>query len=255
MFKFLLLAIFSTIFIGCSPKPEEPTAASSQVPPPPPRIFTPQDWKKSYRATFEELNLTSAKDGTAEYFACFEKGSDEKCVLFAYGLRDDFRKLYHLTPFSTEFNGKIKDESYVGIYLGSALCKAPSLLVVPSIHQKGDWLFFEKISVLADGEVVLEHSFEYGQVRRNNRGHWIHENGTFIATAENISALEKVIISESVVIRLSGQKGYITISKEKTGEFLKDARIIMEIKRRIDKSLIESGGPDCSIPEAPNSKI
>lgn len=217
MKKLVLLASCMFLVSACGQKPSEAPAqpiVESNTPSRP--SFTAKEWRHTFNATFAEENPKTDEDGITSYGACFEKSTDGKCSLFATGKRDTFRKLDHLIPLHTVVSRSLKLSTHVGIYLATVECKPPSLLVVPSINEKGDWLFLEKAAFMADGDVVLEHNFDYDQVDRNNVSSWIHEDATFLASDAELLALERFVSAKTQIIRLTGKKGYLTVAKDTT---------------------------------------
>lgn len=249
----LAAAVSAMILAGCGQKQEDQSAPASPVATPvplPKAPYTKTEWRAAFKSTFEESEVKTDNDGITEYSACFQKKEDGKCDVFAWGKRDAFRKIDHLTPPMTKWNNGGREASHVGAYIAAVECDSPSLLIAPTVNGKNGWLFMEKVAFMADGEVVLERSFEHNRVDRDNGASWIREQATFIPNDVELNAVRKFAQADSQIIRITGQKGYTTLSKERTADFAKDARISLVILDNLDKALKENGGPLCA-PSAP----
>lgn len=262
MRKTVLTALTFAFTAGCGEKqadvnsaPEPVAAAPATAPAPPPKPpFTKTEWRSAYKAAFVETKPTSDDEGITSYGACFGKKDDGKCEVVAYGKRDAFRKIDHLTTLHTSFNRIGDVTTFLGTYLSAIECRPPSLLIRPSVNKKGGWLFMEKVSLMADGEVVLDREMTTAQIDRDNEGYWVHETGNFIATDEELTALEKFVNAEQKAIRITGQKGYLTLPKERTAEFAKDAKDALSMLASLNKSFAAAGGPVCSAPNDATAK-
>lgn len=243
------------LLAGCGEKPPEAAAvaaapAPASAPPPPKPPYTKVQWREAFRSSFEERQKDSksaGEDGITEYMACRNIRPDGTCALLAFGTRDAFRKLDHLTPVSTRLNKNIRPDSYIGIYIAALECEAPSIMIAPTINRRGGWLFIEKVALMADGELVLERDFSKGKVEREPSGRFVHEKATFIATAAERAALKAFVDAKSRAIRITGEKGYATVGKRDTEEFVMDAGAVLEFMQAMDDAFQANGGPVCDV--------
>lgn len=261
MRKKVLAALMVVLVAGCGQKQDgassapAPTAAAPANPAAPPKPpFTKTEWRRAYNTAFAETKPTSDDQGITSYGACFGRKDDGKCEIVAFGKRDAFRKIDHLTTIHTSFNRIGDVTTFVGTYLSAIECKSPSLLISPSVNKKGGWLFMEKVALMADGDVVLEREMTTAQVDRDNEGYWVHETGNFIATDEELTALEKFVNADQKAIRITGQKGYLTLPKERTAEFARDAKDALGMLASLNKSFAAAGGPVCAPPSDATTK-
>ena len=243
----LIAAMAALAIMGCGEKSggniEEKPPERVATPPKPP--YTKDEWRAAFKSAFVENNPKTNYDGITEYTACFQNEEGGKCPVFTFGKRDAFRKIDYLTPAHTELNNIGNIQTHIGTYIAAIECQPPSLLIAPKINRKGGWLFMEKISFMADGEVILERAFEHSLIDRDNDGYWIHEKGTFIATLAERDILSKFAASENRIIRITGQKGYLTLPKDKVENFATDIKTAMDAINAINQSLKSSGGPEC----------
>lgn len=245
-------AAAALLLTGCNKKEEQqvqnnsPTIAAETPVDQPKPAYTKKEWRAALKSTFEESAVKTDEDGITEYSACFKKKDDGKCALFAFGKRDAFRKIDHLTPIHTRLNRIVNAQTQVGTYIAAIECEAPSLLLEPAVNKRGGWLFMEKVAFMADGDVVLERDFEHNRVDRDNESSWIHEKAAFIPTSNELDGLKRFTESNSQIIRITGQKGYITLPKEKTREFAEDAKATLTMLETINNAFKDSGGPTCA---------
>lgn len=216
--------------------------------------YTKEMWRADLLTPFNVSGVETDDDGMTKYLACQSSAStpDGKCKdgYFAFGKRDAFRKLDHLIPAWTRLDGFSKSSSKIGIYIAAAECKPIEIILAPAVHENSGWLFMRKLSLLADGELAFERSFEHHDVERDNDARWIHERVDFVLKRQEIEQLRKYSSASQRVARITGDKGYITISKDPLEHFNKDAANILMMYDDINKVQKSNGGPTCSAPEA-----
>lgn len=71
----------------------------------------------------------------------------------------------------------------------------------------------ERVAVMADGNIVLEHTFDHNDVQRDNNSWGVDERARWIASGEERMVLKKVVDSKAVIVRIIGDKGYVTVDK------------------------------------------
>ena len=109
------------------------------------------------------------------------------------------------------------------------------------------WLFMESIAILADGVVVFEK--QMSDVKRDTitRGRVeVAETGGFVLTSSEIQAIRSMSDAKTVVIRLSGQKGYVTLKKDQVKQVRDDLKTLLEIYDQLGTSLSEVSGSPCT---------
>lgn len=253
LIKQLLLIFLVVLSSGCGDRigqePFEQAHAQQQVLPsqPEPRPFTTKEWRAAFESSFVASDVEEDGDGVTTYTACFGTTTNGKCNHVAFGKNDAFRKIDHLTPFSTQLNKIANASNYIGIYIAAMECKMPILLMSTSVNMKSDWVFIEKVAFMADNDVVIERSLPYDTVSRSHRNGWIHENARFIVEPNELDALEMFVSAKKRIIRVTGNKGYITLSNDDTDNFSNDAKGIMEILSSLKRALEVSGGPICDM--------
>lgn len=244
-----LIAALSALIPGCgkeSPAPATEVRAESKPNPPTRPAFTKDQWLATLRSSFEEADVKTDQEGVTRYTACFQKAAEGKCALPMRGRRDAFRRLDHLTPVRTLANQVVGDDSYVGIYIAASECEAPSIMVAPEVNGKNGWLFMNEVALMADGTVVLRRLFEHSAVERDNDADQIRERGTFIATEVERNALKSFASAQSPVVRITGEKGYITLNKRRTIDLVSDANVVLEAMSKLESAFATAGGPKCN---------
>lgn len=201
------------------------TTVAESVKPRTPTL-TPEDWKKALEAAYRKDSAKDGKDGVEEFVACFEPNPDpkskQKCGYIAFGKRDAFRKLRF---YETGIPMMIGDG--VSTYVSLKDNGTPVLFLAPYIF-RDHWLFMNKVAIMVDGDVILEHDLNEKSADREVLPGGVQERCDFITTDLEIEDLRKIKPESNVVIRLSGEKGYITLSSRDTSDV---KRKIIEVLR------------------------
>jgi hypothetical protein len=182
-------------------------------------VVTPEDWKKALEASYRKDFAKDGKDGVEEFVACFEPNpnpkSKQKCGYIAFGKRDAFRKLRF---YETGIPMMIGDG--VSTYVSLEDNGNPVLFLAPYIF--GDhWMFMNKMAIMVDGDVILEHDLNQKNCDREVLPGGVQERCDFIATDLEIENLRKIKAESKVLIRISGEKGYMTLSGRDTSDVKK----------------------------------
>lgn len=195
---------------------------------------TKAQWVAAMKGTYIETNRTS-DEGVTEFVACFQEGA-KSCDLPAFAIVDAFRKLATFEPANSRLarHGMPK---YLRSYVSVLDCERPSIMFNPSFFSKNGWMFMTRVSVLADGELVVDQPLEHGAVRREVDAVGVAESGTWVATDKDIEGLRQAARSSQLIVRISGEKGYVTMSKEDVTRFRKDAADVTGIYDRLDAAL------------------
>lgn len=81
-----------------------------------------------------------------------------------------------------------------------------AILRLSPVYYGDDWVFVDRIKVMADDEVVYEHDMARGELIRSNYGGSVWETGDYVARAIEIVALRKIASSKTVMIRFTGRE-------------------------------------------------
>lgn len=242
--KFIAMAAVSLLLVGCDR--QEPAKAEESKPMPAEKPKpTLAEWTKAAGSAYSTKSLTDAGDGVKEFMACFSAGADGKCSLQMVGKRDGFRKLTHFTPPKTQWNSG-GDDAFIGTYIALPDCQKPLIFVTAGFRSRAGWLFMNKASVMADSTVVIEQALE--KVSRDQPGPpgWISESASWIATDQQVEALRKLTGAGTILARITGDKGYLSVKREKVEDLRNDAGLVTAAVDAISKALEPVAGADCS---------
>lgn len=84
--------------------------------------------------------------------------------------------------------------------------KAAPIPRVRAVYYGKDWVFYDKIKVMADNEIVYEKNFSRQDVARHNSGGSVWENADFPARPEDLAALQMIANSKVATIRFSSKE-------------------------------------------------
>lgn len=202
-------ALFLTI-TGCGDKSAEKTPIPIEITQAPKRPqVTLEDWKKAVEATHEKLKVKDTGDGIESFTACFEPTPEKKkkCTNFALGERDKFKKITFYTAGVSLMVGK-----EISAYVSLPDNDKPALFLTPSVFSRTSWLFMKKLSIMVDGEVVLEQDLSNLKADREVFPGGVEEAVHFIAAPKQIDELRKINEETKFIIRITGEKGYVTLN-------------------------------------------
>lgn len=233
---------------GCVDKEKtEIPVAAVELPKAEAKKYTAADWKRNFTSTFKESEKKVDGDGMTSYYACFDQESEsKKCAEKYSSYRDGFKKVDYMTPVTTSFHGLGEINSLVNMYIAAIECRDAKAVLQPSFNGDNGWLFMKKVAFMADGEVVFEKSADPSEVKRDNESRWVHEKWTFALSKDDEKSLMKFSESESRIIRLTGDKGYVTIKKSELDAFTKDIRQLIKNTNQINDAMKTDGGPNCT---------
>lgn len=209
--------------------------APAELPQAPPRA-TREQWDAAVQATYRVVGPTKNTDGVREFVACFDGASGPKCTVPDAALSakvDAFRKLSHYTGLlsglqvyvATIFVG----DAAVGAYVAQPSCSAPLVFIRP-VFAGRSWLFMDRVAIMAGDEVVLEKKLE--NTERETGNSRVYEDAHVLLTDIEAGSLERML-GKPLIIRLSGSKGYITVSKTNTEWFQKDLPAVLRAYRAL----------------------
>lgn len=238
--KILTVMVTLAALAGCD-KPANTTgapAATAPVAAPPPNI-TAQDWTAAVAGAYVASKKESKDDGITEFLACFDDVSSgsAKCNMFMFGKRDAFRKVTHFTPAWTQLAGS-GGAPYVGSYLAVPDCKEPVVFIASHFWGRS-WLFMSKVAVMVDGELVLERDFkdQHSSVRREIYPGGVEEDFHFVANPQDRAGLAKLVPAKELAVRISGDKGYVTVGRNDLGHMRQDADAVQHAFDKLMKAV------------------
>lgn len=245
-----LVTILSVFVSSCEDKKEDATQKNQVQAPPPNAKFEKDEWIKAFKSTFSESDVRVNDDGVKSYRACFleENESDKKeCKTGIEGKHDGFRKIDHLTPPKTAWEVATKEyskNSFIGIYIAARECNAPLIFLAPVVKKNG-WLFMNQISLMADGDLVIDKRIDTNSVEQNIiRGSSIEEISHVALNEKDIESFERFMKAEKQIIRITGKDNkYLTFNEN---DLSLDGRVVLEVYKKIQSSLKTAGGPVCS---------
>ncbi|MFZ6760998.1 hypothetical protein ACO0K9_27655 [Undibacterium sp. Ji50W] len=211
--KNLIFTITCLLLIaGCSKnEPAKPPAPSMERPIPV-HIATMDEWTSALSSAYIESQTKDKGDGVTEFMAAFGT-KENKNFSIAFGERDGFRKL-RIYKAGMPMNIGTSVKTYVSVPDG----KKPILFIAPYYWGRS-WLFMKKLSIMVDGNVIFEHDFELNTSNRRTEGVGVAESYDLVATEQDIDALRKIHPESKVLVRISGDKGYVNlIGKNKRHE-------------------------------------
>jgi hypothetical protein len=187
---------------GCN---KTESAEPTPLPAAPVHVATIEEWTAALKASYVESDVKSEGDGVTKYMAAFGV-KDTDSFAFSFVTRDGFRKLrifYAGLPMEigTGLN------AYVSLPDG----KMPVLFLRP-FFQGDSWIFMNAVSIMVDGEVVLEQAFAHNDVDRDSSSNGVKERADFIVDAKGIATLRKISGSSKVIVRITGDKGYTNLN-------------------------------------------
>lgn len=192
-------------------KPSKGAVELAPAPPAPaPTVHTQVEWKQATDATHEKFSVRDEGEGVVKYAACFGGSlANKKCGALAFVQRDGFRKVEHFFPRDSNMQ-LLLEESYVRTFVSLRDCYAPVVMFEPFFKAE-HWMFMNRFSIMADGEVIIDRDISQPTPARNVVRRWVQESSQVVATALEIAALRKVPNAKTILLRLTGDKGYETI--------------------------------------------
>lgn len=242
------ICIISILAIAACKPIVEQTALEKSTPTPP--AATKDDWLKAVKATYKEADTKSDRDGITTFTACFKYGQElapngkPKCQLFAFGKRDAFRHITFFTPMHSELS-EYSSSKYLHSYITVLDCERPNIMLSTHFFGKNGWLFMEKVAVMADNDIALEHSFEQHNVKRDNNSWGVDERAGWIASSEDQKALKTIADSKVAIVRITGSKGYVIAEKRDVELMKTDFTHVLAIYAALDAAAMSALPTSC----------
>jgi len=80
------------------------------------------------------------------------------------------------------------------------------ILRVKPTYFGDSWVFFDKVKVMADDEVVYQRSFSHRDVVRDNSAGSVWETADYVGKTVELAALKKIADAKQVIIRFDGRE-------------------------------------------------
>lgn len=256
---FAIASFVCIVVVGCKPSSREdnqpeiargqghPASSASASSLSVQTYVTAEQWMNEVRKVFDKVSVKRLRDkknpayveddgktdenGVTEFFACFDK-APPKCELPASGKRDGFRKVQFFMDPAMEWGdmgakyargvGKPSVRAYVSL----KDCSTPTILLQPTFRA-ANWIFLEQFGLMLDGTLVLERKFGPAEVDRDNSHNEVSESAHIVLNEQEVNALRRIAQAKQVLVRLTGQKGYVGIDQEGTRNFVQGvARLV-----------------------------
>jgi hypothetical protein len=214
------------------------------------RLSTAEDWKRALEASYvEEFSAKDEGDGiTSSVAYCFgaESRPDDlkECGDLMFVERDAFRRVRFFTPLNSKLYSALGDR-YVFSYIALVDCGLPKYVLRPHYFSKHDWLFLNRVTIMAEGEVVLDRDLSKLKARRDAESWGVDETVEFVATDEDLAALRRVAVASKVLIRLTGEKGYVATPPDYLARFSDDVRNALVAYDKLTAALKDYVPPSC----------
>jgi hypothetical protein len=274
--KFLVVMSFATfVLVGCQPssgadnqageklgqgKLAQALSASASSVPVQPNV-TAEQWTHAVGQVFDKVSVKRLRDkrnpdyvedegktdanGVTEFFACFDK-APPKCELPSSGRRDGFRKVQFFKDPGMEWSdlgakytrgtGKTSVRAYVSL----KDCYRPMFLLQPTFRA-ANWIFLERFGLMLDGAIVIDRKFDSSQVDRDNSHNEVSESVHIGLDQQEVNALRRVVEAKEVLIRLTGQKGYVEIDQEGTRNFVQGVTRLLRMHDALGQAVDRLG--------------
>lgn len=236
MNKLICCAFISVVLAACSKPSEADKTASTSSPTAKvekvslAHAATPEEWRAALVSTYEESAVKDKGDGVTSFMAKFKLPNEG--VRNALGERDAFRKLrFYSVGIPMQISTGMK--AYISVKDNDR----PVLFLQP-FYSGESWIFMNKIAVLVDGEIALEH--ECSNPDQDVHTGRVTEQCDFILQASEINALRKITDESKVSIRLTGKKGYVAVGRggyNALKDFVRDIQSAIAIYDTMDNAL------------------
>lgn len=227
-FSTALFFLLAAMGFGCSKSTPTESAAPTPSPmsalePSPQalvvRSITKSDWLGSIKGAYSVRGFKEEGDGVTSFVACFG-GVGKDCGTMAFGKYDAFRKVSHYTPAGSQLGQHLP--VYLQTYIALPDCAEPIFVLRARYFSQGGWIFLNRVSILADGELLLDHLLPALEVKKEVLPGGIEERVTVVATSAQLEALRKIVTAKKTSVRLTGDKGYSMLKEGDSVQFRKD---------------------------------
>ena len=219
----------------------------SAAPPRKPPVVTPPPHGNSFRAVmarlYTETSTEDKGDGSITFLSAFPSSAGNGTDA-AFGKRDGFRKITFFTSVASTF-GKYSPEALT-MYVAVPDCKLPVLFVSPRVF-RNTWLFMSRVSVLADADLVLDRTIEAeDKPSREVYPGGVEETVDFALTERQLAELRKLAGAKKVSVRITGGKGYVSLSAKEAASFKDDVAGSIRIYDAVSRMVAERRYDPCT---------
>jgi hypothetical protein len=206
------VALVAVSLLGCNQQSSIQTSVPVVA-----KVQTLDDWKNALSTVYTKEAIKDGQDGTSTFDAKLQKSSSSNSAIIVEGKVDGFAKFTFLTPnpFTVNSNAYLR-KSNIALVVGVPDGGLPLLILKPTFYSNRSWMFMSKLSIMVDGSIVFENDFTNEKISRNSEpGEGVVETLNLVLTDADITGLRKIQENSNVVIRLSGDKGYVTMYADK----------------------------------------
>jgi len=212
-----------------------------------PAVVTPPPAGNSFRAVlarmYTETSTKDEGDGSITFLSTFPSSSPKEIAAY-FGERDGFRKITFFTSATSRF-GKYSPEALM-MYIAVRDCKSPVFFIRPRVF-RSSWIFMNGVSVLADADLVLNRPVEAAdKPSREVYPGGVEETADLPLTDNEIAGLRKLAGTKKVNVRITGSKGYISLSKKEATSFADDVAGSIRTYDAVSRMVAEKHYDPCS---------
>ena len=192
---------------------------------------------------YTETSTEDKGNGNVTFFSSFSK-SGSKDTDAAFGERDGFRRITYFTSVASTF-GKYSPQALT-MYIAVPDCKPPVFFVSPRVF-RNSWLFLNKVSVLADADLVLDREVETdAKPTREIYPGGVEETVDLTLTEKQLTELRKVEKAKKVNVRITGGKGYVSLTAKEAASFKGDLAGSIRIYDTVSRMVADKRYDPCS---------
>ncbi len=215
----------------------QPAAASAAN-----RVVSKQAWDAALATALEQREPNVGADGVTKFKACVKDANG--CTLQLPGSRDALRKV--LWVYASEANSKgPPKKTRVDAYVALQDCGLPTVFISPFFVREGDWLFLKSITAAVGEKTVLSQPID--NAKRDNTSGWVMEWADLALPNAALPDLEAASSADALIVRLTGDRGYITLDADRTRTFRASLAEVLAAHARIHKAVAKIGrvGAEC----------
>lgn len=244
----LALLLTALMLFGCDRRQSTPPAALEPMTRARP-ILTKAEWEAGVRSAIKESQTESDGTGVTKFVACLGAEGDKKCPVMMFARRDAFKHVTILRPVMSSMNELGVDAGGANYYIHAQVvltdCERPLIVLMPSFFSKSGWIFLRAAAIMADGRVILERTFEHNAVSRDNASWGVKEKAAWVASAPEIEAVRKIATASTAVIRLTGERGFVTVPPARTKEIQNDFAAVLQTFDLLSAAVTDKIPPKC----------
>ncbi len=167
-------------------------------------------WDEAIKSIGPEKDKKIKDDGTYTYIQYIARpDSKEKVALFV--TRDEFKKVRFYHTY-LGYSNIISRGASLNMYISLRDGYKPRVVLSP-IFKGSEWLFMNKLQIMADGNLIVDREIPYDDVERRQVDSGVKEEAHVFLTGPEVSSLRQATISKNISVRLSGREGYLNMKK------------------------------------------